>query len=291
MVQLLRPGGVTLKCGVLTGDDLDIARVVECHEAEAWAACVDAASAIAGNPLLANVDRSITTPLSTVAAFNFGMFNRVIALGVGVPASERDIDLIMAFYESHAQSRFLIEVTPASRPETLAIELRGRGLVESPDKVAKCWRGTDDIPDMSPAVEVRELTVADREQWSAVNVSAWQVPRFFGQWFGATLGRSGFRHYGIFVDDQIVSTGAIYVSGDVAWSGFSATRPEHRGHRYQIATHIQRLRDAAEMGCRLVHTETAAETPERPNPSLHNQMRVGFDQIYEKTSFTLGGSA
>ncbi len=269
-------------------DDLSqVARKIETHEALAWAACIEAAASLPGNPLGAQVDRSGNTPLCALTAFDFSIFNRVIALGVETPATEDDIDNVLTFYAGRAQSRYLVEVTPASEPRTLVDSLVRRGLRPTGHREAKCWRDVDDIPSPPLDIEVRELSVNDREQWTAVNIAAWETPSFFGPWFGATLGRDGFRHYGVFDGDLLVSTAALYITGDVAWSGFSATRPEHRGHRYQVATHIKRLQDAAAIGCRIVHTETAAGTPESPNPSLRNELRVGFSRIYDKENFAL----
>ena len=263
----------------------EIARVIERHEAEAWAACIEAAARIDGNPLQAEVVWSNGLPVSTLAVFDFAKFNRVVALGVASPATDADLDVIDSFYSSRGQSRYLIEVTPATRPETLPAMLERRGLTPVAEGIAKCWRGVDDIPEAPEGVEVRLLDTNDRDQWASVNVSAWTVPSFFKKWFSATIGAEGFRHYGVFEADRMVSTGAIYVTGDVAWSGFSATRPESRGRGYQTATHVRRLLDARTRGCSLVHTEAVADTPEAPNWSLHNQMKLGFERIYDKVLY------
>jgi GNAT superfamily N-acetyltransferase len=266
-------------------DSSGVARRIEIHESQAWTACVAASAATAGNPLKAEVYLGGNTPLSTLAALNFGNFNRVIAFGIETPASDEDIVAVQEFFSARSQSRFLIEVTPPSRPESLAESLTLHGLLPVAERVAKCCRDLRDLPPLLPDIEVLELSPSDSESWSAANEAAWGLPAFFGAWFGATLGCDGFRHYGVFDDDLLVSTGAIYVTDDVAWSGFSATRPEHRGRGYQTATHLRRLHDAAAMGCNLIHTETAAETPDNPNPSLRNQLKVGFNRIYDKRCF------
>jgi GNAT superfamily N-acetyltransferase len=266
-------------------DSSGVARRIEIHESQAWIACVAASAATAGNPLKAEVYLGGNTPLSTLAALNFGNFNRVIAFGIEAPASDGDIVAVQEFFSARLQSRFLIEVTPPSRPESLAESLTLHGLLPVAERVAKCFRDLRDLPPLLPDIEVLELSPSDSEGWTAANEAAWGLPAFFGAWFGATLGCDGFRHYGVFDDGLLVSTGAIYVTDDVAWSGFSATRPEHRGRGYQTATHLRRLHDAAAMGCNLIHTETAAETPDNPNPSLRNQLKVGFSWIYDKRCF------
>ena len=77
----------------------------------------------------------------------------------------------------------------------------------------------------------------------------------------------------------------MYVTRGTAWLGFGATLPEHRGRGLQSATFARRINEAVAMGCDLIHTETAADAPDQPNPSLHNMFRAGFHQIYEKAFF------
>lgn len=266
-------------------DAEDIARIIEIHEAETWAACMRAAASISGNPLKVEVEREANTPLSALTAFNFGTFNRVVALGVEMPAKESDIEFLQQFFSSHSQTRYLVEVTPASRPSDLNEMLRRHGLSPTVDRVAKCWRTLDNIPAAIEGIEVRELFANDRAQVEAVNIAAWEVPGFFAPWFGATLGCDGFRHYGSFDGDILVATAAMYVTGDLAWSGFGATHPKHQGRGYQTARLVRLLQEAAAMGCRLLHNETSAGTPESPNYSLHNIMKVGFTRIYDKELF------
>ena len=266
-------------------DTEEIARLIETHEAQTWAACMEAAASIEGNPLKVEIERTANTPVSAVTAFNFGILNRVVALGVETPAQTSDIEVLQEFYSSHSQSRYLVEVTPVSRPHNLKEILLSYGLNVTEDRVAKCWHSLVDIPEARKGIEVRELFVEDRAQVGAVNIAAWEVPRFFRSWFGATLGRDGFRHYGSFEGDTLVSTVAMYVSGDIAWSGFGATHPKHQGRGYQTARLVRLLQDAAAMGCRLLHNETAAGTPESPNYSLHNIVKVGFTRIYDKEVF------
>jgi GNAT superfamily N-acetyltransferase len=266
-------------------DPIEVGRIIETHEAQVWAACMDAAASVTGNPLKVDVDRSGNTPLCTLAALNFGIFNRVIALGVVSPATDEDIDSLENFYALHSQSRYLVEVTPVSQPLSLVESLERRGYRPTVERDAKCWRTLNALPTPRTSVSVKELTEADREQVSDVNIAAWKLPSFFDVWFGATLGRDGFRHYGSFDGDLLVSTVAMHVAGDVAWTGFGATRPEYQGRGYQTARLFRLIEDAAAMGCRVIHNETSAGTPEAPNMSLHNILKMGFNRIYDKEFF------
>jgi GNAT superfamily N-acetyltransferase len=255
-------------------DEEEVARTVETHEAAAWSACLEAAS-LGENRLGADLLRRGTWSASVLAALNFGAFNRVIALGIDEPATLEDLGAIREFYRSHAQSRFVIEVTPFSQRDALL----GNGLKPMTARIAKCWRKLDDLPPRTQGVTLRLLDDADRDDVASVNRSAWGLPSMLSPWFSATVGRPGFCHFGVLEGDLLVSTGALYISDDIAWIGFAATRPEYRGRGYQVATTIARLHEAAARGCRLVHTETAAE---EANVSLRNIARVGFTTIYEK---------
>lgn len=266
-------------------DSVEIARRIETHEARAWSACVEAAILQPGNPLKADVELRGNCSVSALAALDLGHFNRVIGLGVETPATEEDIVAVQDFYRARSQSRYVVEITPISLPETMGEWLNRHGLNPVEERIAKTCRFLKDLPPLTKNIDVRELLPSDRDEWSAVNVAAWGMPSFFKAWFGATLGREGFRHYGAFHGDLLVSTGAIYVTGDIAWSGYSATRPEYRGKGCQTATHVRRLHDAAAMGCTLVHSEVEVETPEKVNPSLRSQIKVGFHRIYDKSLY------
>jgi GNAT superfamily N-acetyltransferase len=108
------------------------------------------------------------------------------------------------------------------------------------------------------------------------------VPAFLAVWFGATLFADGFRHFGVRHDGRIVATGAMYVAESIAWLGFGATLPEHRGRGLQTALLARRVHEAAALDCHLVHSETAAHTAEEHNPSLANMVATGFEIAYEK---------
>jgi hypothetical protein len=275
----------------MVNDAGNVAQTIETHEALVWSKCVEATAAIPGNPLKAEVDHSGNTSLATLAAFNFARFNRVIAFGVTTPVEESDIDAVQAFYSSRSQSRFEVEVTPASQPETLADSLIRRGFQPHGDRVAKLWRSLIDIPSARPDVEVHELSTSDHDQYVAVSLASWELPGFFGPWFGATLGCEGFRHYGVFDETKLVSTSTMYTSEDVAWTGFGATIPTYRGRGFQTARLVKMMQVAASVGCRIIHNEADAGTSELGSTSLRNLLRLGYTRIYDKVLFAPHGSS
>lgn len=262
----------------------DVATRVETHEADTWARMVAATGAVDGDPLGARVDRSGRFPLFALTALNVPLFNRVVSLGVGELADDAELDRVLDWFAGHHQSRFWVEVTPVARPANLRELLAARGLVDSGIRQAKTWRRPVLVP-VDPAIEVEELTMADRDGFAAVNMAAWEVPPVLTPWFGATVGVDGFRHFGVRDEaGRVVATGTMFVRDGVAWLGYGATHPEFRGRGYQTALLAHRVSQAAKMGCEIAHSETRqdASTPDDPNPSLHNMLRTGFEILYDK---------
>jgi GNAT superfamily N-acetyltransferase len=267
----------------------DLAIKIETHESEAWARCVEATGAMPDDPLAARVNRTLSVPLPALTAVDFGLFNRVIGLGIASPTSPGEIDQIADWYGAQHQSQFWVEVSPAARPDDLAALLTAHGLVDTGQRQAKVWREAAPIRLEQSSPTAIELGPNDRDAFAAVNIAAWGTPGALGAWFGATVGTPGFRHFGVREEGQIVSTGAMFVTDDVAWLGFGATLPEYRGRGFQGNTFARRINEAVAMGCSLIHTETGADTPEHPNASLHNMLRLGFTRIYEKAFFAPAG--
>jgi GNAT superfamily N-acetyltransferase len=267
-----------------------VARDIELHEARAWAACVEAAAEAEGNPLLAEVDRSPGIAVPALGAIDFGLFNRVIGLGVGTAADDAQLDAVLASYARRRQSAVVLEVCPVSEPADLPDRLTARGLADTGHRQAKTWQqpALYEGPGMDAVVA---LGPDDVDEFAQVNMIAWEVPAFLAVWFGATLFADDFRHFGVKVDGRIVSTGAMYVTDGIAWLGFGATLPEFRGRGMQTAILARRVHEAAVLGCRLVHSETSAHTAERRNPSLDNMLTVGFEHAYDKQWWSFPASS
>ncbi len=258
-----------------------IAREIEGHESKAWSACVEAAAAAEGNPLDASVDVVAGQRVPALGAIDAALFNRVIGLGVSTPCEGSVLDKVVASYAARGQSRFTIEVTPSAEPADLRERLAERGLVDSGYRQAKCWQ----VPESYEGEQmdlVERLTEDDADEFAQVNMLAWEVPAFLAVWFGATLFADGFRHFGVREGGRLVSVGGMYVDDGMAWLGFGATLPEHRGRGMQKAVLARRIHEAAALGCHLVHTETEAHTADVRNPSLANMVAVGFEHAYDK---------
>ena len=254
---------------------------MELHEAAIWADCAAAARALPGDPLGVEIDDSLPVPLVALRTVDRPDLNRVIALGVGQPALARDIDAICSFYRAHEQESFRIEVTPVARPSDLGAWITARGLVHDERATYKLWRPVAPPLVVPRGVEVRRLDAAAADAVAALNAvawGAWGTPRL-RDWFGATVGRAGVQHYGVFEETRLVATGALFVDGDLGWFGFDATHPRYQGGRLRQAISAARLHDAVEQGCRVVHAESANAPSARAG-------RDGWQLLYEKQNYS-----
>ncbi len=259
----------------------ELARRMEGHELSVWTQCVDAVSALPGNPLDATIDRSGSLPLVALRAVDRGDFNRVIGLGVHEPATTQDLDAIFSFYQAHQQRNFWIEATPLSRPAELSGWLTSRALTCAGPGTFKMWRRVESPPEIPSAVNVRPLGPENAEALVAVNIAAWgawSMPVSMAAWFGAALGAAGVRHYGVFESDRLVATGALFVADGLGWLGFDATHPRYQGRTLRQAISAVRMEDAAAQGCQFVHAETSVAPTRRA-------IRDGWHLLYEKQNY------
>ncbi len=274
--------------------------LVETHEAEVWARCFELTAAIPGNPLGAVIDRSAPHPLPALTAVDSASFNRIIALGVADSADPHTIDRIVSFYRDLGQLHFRVELAPVTSPD-VASSLERAGLRQVSDGMIKVWRRlgsmeegsestTDDgVHGLDPygnqeARDIRRLSAADAEQVAALNVrawGAWQAPVSLSPWFMATVGQVGFVHYGVFVDDQLVCTGALAIDGQLAWIGFDATHPRHQSRQFRRSLTLRRLADARAAGCTIIHAEGSTD-------GLGGRSRV-LDTLYVRRFFVQDG--
>jgi hypothetical protein len=266
------------------GTDLrDLAQRLEEHEAAVWLDCVIAASELPGDPLQAVIDRSRVVAVALVAlcAVDAWFLNRVVALGVRSPVRCEDLDEIWAFYAANRQHNFRIEVTPDARPRELTQWLTDRGMQRQSPGTFKIWRSVEP-PLVAPLdVEVRRLGAADADAIAELNLvawGAWNHPAMHS-WFGASVGRAGWQHYGVFDADRLVSTGALRADDRLGWFGFDATHPRHQGKKLRQAISAVRLADATAQGCEIVHAESAIA----PGPRV---FRDGWHSLYEKQNYS-----
>ncbi|MBA2382064.1 MAG: hypothetical protein H0V73_08135 [Chloroflexi bacterium] len=268
------------------GLDPDTSRWLEL--AEAWATRDVFEAAIVGmpgNPLgLATREIGGAVALALGAEEN-SFFNRTIALGIERPASEADLDQVVAFYAEHDRTLAVIAIAPQARPPELVGWVEARGFAVS-RRWPKLWRTLDELPAAPPTdLRIEGIGAERGDDFAAVVNTAFEFDDRYRAMIPQTIGRAGWRHYLGFDGEAAVAAGALYTMGDVAWLGFGATLESHRGRGGQSAIFHRRLTDAREIGCRLATTETGPDSPEEPNHSFRNMIRLGFQVGYHRPNY------
>jgi GNAT superfamily N-acetyltransferase len=208
------------------------------------------------------------------------MFNRAVGIGIERPATEDDIDRIVARYQGAGVSRFLLSISPAARPDSIAAWLEARGFRRH-NAWVKLHREAERVPEIATAgLRIEEIGPERALEFGKIVQSGFSMTDVAGEWIALTVGRMGWRHYLALDGGTAVGAAAMYMKGAWAWFGFAATLEEARGRGAQRALIARRITDAHVAGVRWLSIETAEDTPERDAPSFRNVVRQGFRVAY-----------
>jgi hypothetical protein len=260
----------------------DIVRLVESAEARAYASLMQAAPAALGF----RAEQVGSATLLIASSLKITLFNRVIGLGVGEPATERAIDGMLDTFGREGIGNFAVHLSPAAQPAALAMWLSNRGLVPK-DNWTKAYRQARPAAPVPTDLRIERIGPESAGAFARVACEAFQMPDMLRPWLEAGVGRSGWRHYLAYDENRPVATGALHVENHVGWLGLAGTLPSHRRRGAQGALMSARINDAAALGCVWLATETAEDTAEHPNPSFHNMLRTGFTVAYQRPNFML----
>jgi len=240
----------------------------------------------------ARLELALVTDHGAVAGF-VGMvdalsLNRVVGLGVAVPATEAQLDRLIEFSRQIGVRRLFIQLAPTASPEAVTSWLAARGA--SPYN--RWVRLSRETATPLPALSQTTLRVAQAEPrhasaFAQVVREGFGMPPTVDEWIASTVGRAGWYHYGAWDGDDLVATGALFARGDTAWLGLAATRANYRGRGAQTALLARRCAQAAILGCNWVIAETAEELPGHPAPSYRNLLRLGFTEEYRRQNYAM----
>lgn len=226
--------------------------------------------------------RSYTATMTTNTR-EFDMYNRVFALGVAQPASQEEVDHLVSLYQQ-ADLSFIVRLSPYAQPPELLRWLEVRGL--TPDQGSKTARFL--FQPEKPLILSHPFHIHSVEGGEATEfakIACFGHSAVLQQWLLATIGRPGWHHYLAFEEETPIATGVLYIQERIGWLGWAVTLPAHRRKGAHQALLVHRLNEATRMGCALVSAETRAETPEHPNPSYHNLLRLGFQFAYQRLHY------
>lgn len=209
--------------------------------------------------------------------------NRVIGFGVGEAASEELLDQLAEIYRCHGLS-YAIEVAPGAQPPELVNWLRARRMRRTAP-TAMHYRTAEALQLNDQTVSVTCVSGAECEQVADICCSVFRMPAAAHCLIAEAGSVPAWRHWLAHHGKVPIAAALSYVADGVAWLGWDATLPEHRGLRAQRALIAARINDAAASGCRYVTAETASHTAARQDPSYRNYARMGFVLAYERSTY------
>jgi len=224
------------------------------------------------------------TLLLHAAAIDVLMFNRVIGLGVEEPARLELVDEAEARFRALGAKRFMIPVAPGAEPADFTDRLAERGFYRHNHWI-RLVRDAAEPPAAKTDLRVAPFGRERADEFGRLEVEAFGHPPEVARWNAAVVGRPGWTFFGAFDGERLAGVGGVHVQGPAAWFGYASTRPEYRGRGAQSALIAARLAAARDAGCRWCVVETAADRPEKPNPSTHNLRRLGFTDAYERPNW------
>ena len=265
----------------------DLAARVEQIEAEAWAQL----NGLAPPEFRARVGLEVHRVGSTIcvvsARSKILSVNRVLGLGCPDVAGEAQIDDILALYRVAGVEKCLIQLSPVAIPPRIDEWLRARGAY----RIAPTIKLVCSLASVEPAwharFDVRDVTQEEVSTFERIVAPRLGVPEGLEAGISSMIGRPDWRYYFVLDDRSPIAAAGSFIRGDHAWLGLAATCEEHRGLGAQSFVIAKRLEDAARAGCRWASADTSVPTAERPNQSLKNMLRLGFEVLYERVNYVV----
>jgi GNAT superfamily N-acetyltransferase len=270
-------------------DIITLTQRLEANEVAAWRAIVQAPAAEVASRLgLGCAEQGGALLIWNRAAPVF-IYNRLLALGVFEPATDAQIDGLIARGRME-QSRSAVQVAPAARPPDLGARLVGRGLRQEPAWLVHCRRLGGELPAAAPppGYRIEHVTPASAAAWSDAILAGWQVPAWAATGVLATLvplaGHPDWSCY-LIIHEQtglIAAGGALFVAQGVGGLYTDSVRPEHRGRALQRALIAARLAEAHERGCTLACAQTYVASA-----AQRNMASMGFEVAYLRQNYVM----
>lgn len=216
-----------------------------------------------------------------------GFWSRVIGLGIDEPVTADVVDEAIEFARANGAASLTFQIAPEADGDWEPL-LEQRGVTPASAWVKFAGAATP-RPDVPTDLRVEHLGEEHGEEFARVMGTGFGMPldSALPGWFARVprWREAGFTTYGAWDGDDLVATATLFVGGDIGTLSGAATLPSHRGRGAQGALMVRRINDAAAAGCAWITCETGAETPESPNPSLHNMRRMGLTELYERRNW------
>ncbi|PBB37915.1 hypothetical protein [Mesorhizobium sp. WSM3868] len=267
----------------------DLSRAIERAEVNAWLDLYDAAPTEFAARHGLSLARDGDLVWTTCTTIPFIHFNCVKNIGVDGPATEDQLDSLLAHYRAAGILRPWFCTSPHTEPSRLRCWLEARGLQHQSDW-ERVFRDATPLPaePLFPAddLSVEEVTSKTAPEWASFIDARYRLPT--SPWLMALVGREGWRHYMLKRDSAVAAVRSMFISDGAAWSGIDAPVPGIMAPSFDLDAMLgERLvRDGIATGARLFVADIEAPRPERDGPAYRNYARLGYKIAYLRSHYS-----
>ncbi|TPN88261.1 hypothetical protein FJ987_23715 [Mesorhizobium sp. CU2] len=273
-----------------------LSRAIERAEVAAWLDLYEAAPAdFAAQHGLA-IARDGDIVWTTCTTIPFIHFNCVKNIGVDGPASEAELDRLLAHYRNAGIMRPWFYTNPHTEPSRLRCWLEARGL-QHQGGWERIFRDATPLPvepvfPPDPLIPLDDLTAEEvtprtASQWASFIDSKYRLPT--SPWLMALVGRKGWHHYMLRRRGAVEAVRSLFIGNDgAAWSGIDAPVPGIMAQSFDLDAMLgeRLLRDGIAAGAKLFVADIEAPLPERDGPAYRNYDRLGFKLTYLRDHYS-----
>ncbi len=269
-----------------TLDPAQIAVINESIETEARVNYLLCAPPEFSQPFRLEIKRLGSTWVTMMPVVDHAMYNRILGLGVGEPATESRLDEAIAVFQNAGCKNYRTEVGPLALPAQYPEWLAARGFKQGGRNWAKMYRGNEPAPAISTDLRVETIGKDRADAFANIMLPVFGITPAYRPLVKGNVGKPGWHHYLAFAGKKPVATAAMFINGEVAWVGFMSTLKSYRNRGGQRIMFARCIEEGLILGCKWFVAETEEDTPEQPNPSYRNMLRSGFKLAYMRRNYT-----
>ena len=268
----------------------DLSRIIERAEVNAWLDLYAAAPADFAARQGLSIAGEGDLAWTTCTTIPFVHFNCVKNFGVDSPASESQLDALLAHYRAAGISRPWFYVSPHTEPSRLRCWLEARGL-QRQGGWERIYREAEPLPSAPlfpvDGVLVERVTTATANEWAGFIDRSYRLPT--SPWLLALVGRQGWHHYMARRNGAVAAVRSLFIGADgAAWSGIEAPVPGIMAPSFDLDAVLGEalVRDGIAAGAKLFVADIEAPHEERDGPAYRNYARLAFRIAYFRSHYS-----
>jgi hypothetical protein len=217
-----------------------------------------------------------------------GCWNRAMGFGLDSPVTADLIEEVCSFYRAEGSPYAEFLLPSLALPDCWDDICAKFGLVAGPRQARLVCDLNDGFrEDFRPtSLHVAPVQCVEAHVWASALIRAYGTRfRQLTGLFTAIVDRPGWLPFACWIDDDIVSTGALHIRDDIGHCFGGTALRYAEGLGGPLALLSARAKAARAFGCRWLLAETAAEQPEGQGLNRSDMLRLGFRVLHERQSW------